>query len=59
MPCMCQNDMFYHYLPIIQDNSGKGWISFQCEMTDSRSFLESAHTAQFSASKECDCVSPA
>lgn len=31
--------MFNHLLPIIQDNSLPGWISSQCEMTDSPSFL--------------------
>lgn len=31
--------MFNHLLPIIQNNDLPGWISSQCEMTDSSPFL--------------------
>lgn len=44
--------MFNHLLPIIQDNSHPGWISSQCEMTDSPSFLPSAHSAHRTSSKD-------
>lgn len=50
--------MFNHLLPILKDNSPPGWISSQCEMTDSPSFLPSAHSAHRYSSKGCDYVSP-
>lgn len=54
----CQNDMFNHLLPIMQDNSCSGWISSQCETTDSSSFLPNAHSAHRFSSKDRDYVSP-
>lgn len=54
---MCQNDMFNHLMPIIQDNSHPGWISSLCEMTDSSSFFAECPLGSarpFKGLRQCD-----